>query len=255
MRGGWRWRSRPCWRCGALGQNGLLLASVWILAALAYPRRRLVAGLLFGLLSVKPHLALLIPLALLAGRDWRALTGFALAALGVHGLALALFGWGALHGFLAMLPLFGALAANGLTGWDKMGSVYAALRLAGAAPAIAWTAHGAIAALAIGVTLRAWRRGADPALRVALLAAATLLVSPYLYVYDQLVLIVPIAWLVRAGVGERTLALLYALPLASILLLLLPGHALNPAPLLPAILLVMLWRHAGARIGKRQICT
>ena len=34
--------------------------------------RAVVAGVLFGLQAYKPHLALMIPVALLAGRQWRA---------------------------------------------------------------------------------------------------------------------------------------------------------------------------------------
>ena len=50
------------------GQNGFLNAALLGAALLALDRRPVVAGILFGLLSYKPHLGLLVPLALLAGR-------------------------------------------------------------------------------------------------------------------------------------------------------------------------------------------
>ena len=55
------------------GQNGLLSAALFGGALLQLPRHPLLAGFLFGLLTYKPQLALVIPFALLAGGQWRLL--------------------------------------------------------------------------------------------------------------------------------------------------------------------------------------
>ena len=60
------------WTIG-VGQNGLLTAGLLGAATLLVDRRPLAAGLLFGVLSCKPHFALLVPIALAAGGRWRAL--------------------------------------------------------------------------------------------------------------------------------------------------------------------------------------
>jgi alpha-1,2-mannosyltransferase len=87
------------WTSG-LGQNGFLTASLLGAATLLVDRRPFTAGLLFGALCCKPHFALLVPVALVAGRRWRAFTGAAASALGFVLLSVALFGWRTWHDFL-----------------------------------------------------------------------------------------------------------------------------------------------------------
>jgi alpha-1,2-mannosyltransferase len=55
------------------GQNGFLTAGLLGAALVALPRRPVVSGLLIGLLSYKPQFALVIPFALLAAGQWRAI--------------------------------------------------------------------------------------------------------------------------------------------------------------------------------------
>ena len=55
------------------GQNGLLTASLMGFGLALLPRRPVWAGVSLGLLCIKPHLAVLIPLALLCSRSWRTL--------------------------------------------------------------------------------------------------------------------------------------------------------------------------------------
>ena len=57
------------------GQIGCWIAAIIGWGLLLLPKRPLIAGLLLSLLIIKPQLAWLIPLALLAGREWRALIG------------------------------------------------------------------------------------------------------------------------------------------------------------------------------------
>lgn len=62
------------------GQNAFLTTALFGAGALALPKRPLLAGLCFGLLTFKPHLGLMIPFALLAARQWRAIAGAVLSA-------------------------------------------------------------------------------------------------------------------------------------------------------------------------------
>jgi hypothetical protein len=60
------------WALG-LGQNSFLTAALFGAGTLWIDRRPILAGFCFGALCYKPHFALLVPIALLAGRHWRAL--------------------------------------------------------------------------------------------------------------------------------------------------------------------------------------
>ena len=64
------------------GQNGFLSAALLGGGLLLLESNPLVAGLLLGLLSYKPHIFALIPLALLVGRQWRALGGVCYLCVG-----------------------------------------------------------------------------------------------------------------------------------------------------------------------------
>ena len=55
------------------GQNGAVTAALLGGGLALVDRRPMVAGLLFGLLAYKPHLALMLPFALIAGRRWSTL--------------------------------------------------------------------------------------------------------------------------------------------------------------------------------------
>lgn len=79
------------WNAGC-GQNGFLSAALIAGGLAALERRPVLAGVLFGLMTYKPHLGLMIPLALMAGGCWRALWAAALTALGVAAASLLAFG-------------------------------------------------------------------------------------------------------------------------------------------------------------------
>jgi hypothetical protein len=69
-----------------------LTAALFGAATLLIDGRPVPAGLLFGMLCYKPHLGLLIPVALAAGRRWRAFTAAVAAVLGLCAFSAVLFG-------------------------------------------------------------------------------------------------------------------------------------------------------------------
>ncbi len=73
-------------------------------------------------------------------------------------------------------------------------SPFGVLRYFQVPQAAALLVHAAIALAAAGATWRAWARRLPQ--RMPVLAAATLLVSPYALSYDSLLLLVPLAWLI-----------------------------------------------------------
>jgi hypothetical protein len=92
-----------------------------------------------------------------------------------------------------------------------MASVYGALRLTGLASGAAWIVHAALALAATGTVCLIWYRKADLEPRAGALAAATALASPYLFVYDTLILVVPFLWLIGRGRHHLLLASVWAI--------------------------------------------
>lgn len=178
-----------------IGQNGFLTTSIMAGGLRILPMRPIVGGAILGLLVIKPQLAIVLPFAMIAGREWKAIAGGLLSATGALLIAFLIFGWGAYQGFLNMLPLFANGMANSQWPWNELASVFASLRFLGVPQALALTAQAAVAAISIGLVCRAWWLGLEE--RAPMLAAATLLVPPYLFTYDALLLVIPMLWLIE----------------------------------------------------------
>ncbi len=81
------------------GQNGFLTAALAGFALLALDPLPIVAGVLIGLLAIKPHLAVLFPVALVAAGRWRAFVSAAATTIVFVGASIAAFGWNNLEVF------------------------------------------------------------------------------------------------------------------------------------------------------------
>ena len=71
--------------------------------------------------------------------------------------------------------------------------------------------HGIVALAAAALTARAW--ALDLERKVPILAAATLLVPPYLFTYDALLLTLPMAWLLQQRERRASFAAVWLLSL------------------------------------------
>jgi arabinofuranan 3-O-arabinosyltransferase len=221
-----------------VGQNGFATAALLGGSLVLLQSRPALAGCFIGLLSFKPHLGILFPLVLIASGQWRA-TAAAAAVTALLVLASYLvFGMETWHAFLHSLPVASQAAlTEGRADWGKLQSVFAVTRLVGGSAGVAWTLHFTMAG-AIAIALCAlWRSKISSDLKAAAFATGALLVTPYLFLYDLVVLAVPMAFLIRAGwAGGYLRGEMLGLGFASLLVLIFP---LLTAPVgLGAILLV-----------------
>ncbi|KRQ96218.1 hypothetical protein CQ12_23540 [Bradyrhizobium jicamae] len=186
------------------GQNGFLSAALLGAALVALPRLPLVAGVLFGLLSYKPQFALVIPLALLAGRQWRAFFSAGLSVIVLAGASAALFGIDAWTAFLASTEVSRKmLLEEGNVGFEKLQSTFAAIRMWGGGVTSAYMAQTAVSVLTVAATAWVWHAGRDHAIKAALLIAATALASPHVLDYDLMLLAPALAFFVAARPATR----------------------------------------------------
>lgn len=186
------------------GQNGLFTAALVGGALTLLPRRPVFAGCCLGLLTYKPQFGILFPLVLIAGGHWRAIAAAA-ASAGVLALTtIAVFGVTPWSEFLHWLPLTSqALFAQDSpihTEWSKFQSLFALVRLLGGSAALAWTLQvGLTLAVAVVLCLM-WRsKRISYELKAAAVAAAILLATPYVYLYDLAILGVCVGFLLRAA--------------------------------------------------------
>ncbi len=178
-----------------IGQNGLLTSAIFTFGIAIVATQPVLGGAVLGLLVVKPQLGVLLPVAFLAERNWRAIAGAAVSSLALLALAWIAFGGDAYRGFFAITGEYAGFMSGSRWNWSELASLFAFLRFFGVPQAVALAAQGLAALAAAVLTWRAWAKGHRE--RVAVLAAATLLVPPYLFTYDSLLLILPLAAFLR----------------------------------------------------------
>jgi len=234
------------WLAASHAQNGFLIGAILIGGVLALKRSPWLAGALFGALIVKPHLALLIPLWLAAGRQWKPFAAAGLSALALCLLSLAAFG---LDTWLAYPQSFAVSEAimrdSEPVFFLRMSTVYAGLRYH-FGPELALAGQAAVTLACAALVGLVWRRTRDTDAAGALLLAATALGSPYLFSYDLAFLAMPLFWLVREGrtrgfrpYEKAALVALYFAPLAARAVAL--PFELNLTPLAALGLVALVW--------------
>jgi arabinofuranan 3-O-arabinosyltransferase len=183
--------------CVMVGQNGFLSAALIAAVLLQLQARPLLAGLLLGLLTYKPHLGLLFPVALMFGGYWRAFFAAASATLVILVLSWAM----APDSLAAFAAHMGGMSENflsqGTAGFYKQQSLYGLLRMLGVGDRPAFLCQGLLLLAMAAFVARLWRSPYSSALKCAGLCVATLLATPYLYFYDFPILAVAIAFLWR----------------------------------------------------------
>lgn len=231
------------------GQNALLTAGLLMLglAALRSQRPRQ-AGTWLGLLTLKPHLSLAVPLALLAGRHYLALCWAGLSATALFLLSLLIWGADSWAAFFDGLSKAKLALEDGQLPWHRMISVFASVRSLGGSVTLAYSLHAILALCCVLLLISTWRRSQDPALRNTMLVLTTLTLSPYQYDYDLAWLAPALILLCQRGLasgwlrGERELlALIWIFPLLD-LLVLNPLFKPNLFVLPECLLLAMTWR-------------
>jgi hypothetical protein len=227
------------------GQNGMWSAALIGGGLIWLDRRPWLAGILFGLLIYKPHLGLLLPVALIAGRYWRAFAAAELTVVALVAASALIFGSGIWADYLAQADVLRRTVLEDGTGvWHRMVSVFVMARRFGGDITTAYAIQALAALAAAAAVALVWRRGAPAGPRNALLILATFLSTPYLQDYDMVAATLAVVWLsgeaARQG-RERDLfwcaVPLLVLPLVTGVVGHITGLALGPLFIVPAAVL------------------
>lgn len=202
------------------GQTGFLSAALLSTAALYAERRPILAGVAAGLLTVKPQLGLLLPIAFAAAGAWRAFGVATLTAALLAAASFGVFGVGSWEAFFNAVASHGARMNAFVFPHHKLVSVFGGLIMLGAPAAAAMAAQAAASLAFAGFVAIVWMRSKDGLTRLAVLVAAAPLATPYAFYYEAALLIPPMLSVARLGAslgwlrGERlALALLWLAPM------------------------------------------
>jgi hypothetical protein len=224
--------------CLVSGQLSFLITAVLVGIFVSLDRRPIFAGVLVGLLSLKPQVGLLFPVLLVASARWRVFLVASLTALALVALTTVLFGssiW--TEYFAKAVPVqHTVLADSRLLAAPFMPTVFMNMRLAGASYPLAMAVQACSTLFAVAVVFWAsrFRADADPRVTMALFFTCSILAVPYLLAYDTLPLTLSVVALFATdkldAKGSRIAMLAYWLPAVQMALgtLHIPGAALIP---------------------------
>lgn len=221
------------------GNVSLLWAGLFLFALRAIANGRVIAaGLFLALLTFKPQLGLMIPVALAAAGNWRMIAAAAGFTVLLLAITTAVFGTGHWTAFvgpaahLARLTHDDPMLSSTLVTW------YGLLLQVGAEVETALSIQAGWLLASAAAVAMAWRRS-KPAgidLQIATLAIATLTAAPRAHQYELLLATVAAYFLARAGVGQSVAGRLW---LAVLWLLPVPGRlmiGIDPVLYAPPIL-------------------
>jgi hypothetical protein len=203
------WAARPWWPKNAgpawlavltpaalvniwAGHYGFLVGGLFLLGWRRLDDSPIQAGIFFGLLLIKPHLAVFIPLALLIRGDWRAIASAAATIFVLIVVTGLWYGWGPWQNFL-----FGTSevqagmidSRNSLFGLMSCSAATAMLRI-GADWPVAIAIQTAFAAAAVAMVCMAASRRVSTSNLALIVATATFVLLPYSFNYDLTVVMI-----------------------------------------------------------------
>jgi len=212
-----------------VGQNGFLTAALIGGTLYLIPIRPVLAGICLGLLTYKPQYGLLFPIVLIAAGQWRVFVSAGVTAIVMVVVSWLAFGTESWLAFFHWMPRFSqAFLTEGKATWWKLQSIFSLVRYFGGTEQLAWGFQWVLTASVAVVLALMWRSRVPYTMKAAALAAGTLLTTPYLFMYDMMVLAIPTAFLVRVGLksGFHT----YELPALGAALVLIACYMFTGSP-------------------------
>ena len=164
----------------------------------------LYAGVLIGCLAYKPQFGVLIPFAMLAGGRWSTIGAAIATVAALIALSFVMLGGSVWHAFANSMNFTQTVVLEqGGTGWEKIQSVFSAVRMWGAGVQTAYAVQFALALMLAASLAWLWHGDAAFELKASALATASLLATPYVLDYDLVVLAVAIVFFVRHGLSRE----------------------------------------------------
>ena len=169
--------------CISFGQSGFLAAALMIAGIRLAGSRPVLSGILIGVLSYKPQLGLLVPIALASARLWPAFRIACATVIGLAAITTIAFGWAVWPAWISMLPSYAAIFDREAT-LKYIPTVLGNLQMIGVALPIAKAIQGLAAIVVTVFVWRCFRRG-PTRLATAALLVGTFLATPHAFIYDM----------------------------------------------------------------------
>ncbi len=182
--------------CLSMGQNALIFVAIAGMGIALLQKRPLLAGVCFAVLSMKPHFAILLPVALLLGRYYRALLYTILSTLFLVVVSSFSFGWNIWEMAIGHFSSAKTVSLSPDIWFFSVYSTYRALLEIGLSEIYAWCGYFLVATLAFYGFSKVWLGEHTLAAKWLAFSIAALLCSPYNLAYDAVWIALPaMVWL------------------------------------------------------------
>ncbi len=170
----------------ATGQTGLISAAILVAGYLVRERGNpFLAGLVFGCLIFKPHMALALPFCFIATRDWKVILGGIASAISIIIMSYCIFGAEAWVEFFASFSdnsSYNLMVKSQL--YERIPSIFVTALGFFHTLTLAISMHVIGSLLAIAVCIHIWRTSNDHFAKLTCLFITPALISPYFFDYD-----------------------------------------------------------------------
>jgi len=138
------------------------------------------------------------PIVLIADRRWLTIAVAALVAIALAAMSLITFGGASWDAFVHWMPITShEILGQGHADFGRLQSLFGLVHAHGGSEALAWTVQAVFSLALAAAMVWLWRSRVAYDLKAAALACGALLATPYLYMYDIVVLAVAVAFLLR----------------------------------------------------------
>jgi hypothetical protein len=97
----------PVWTVTLFGQTTLSMGALVLGSLIVMPQKKLLAGTMLGIAAtIKPQTVIMVPVALLAIREWRVIASAVATASAISIIATIIFGFNIWSGWLGVFPRF-----------------------------------------------------------------------------------------------------------------------------------------------------
>ena len=194
----------PFYAAFSNGQNSILLTALWAATSYCFlSRKQYQAGIMIALMLFKPQYGILVPFALIAGKEWRTLFSATAGSVFILFAAFFCFGFEPWQQLMEENTVFfNRQIANPDTNeeFGLLYSVYGVIRyFFDCSYEAAMSIQAFISLLCALITIRVWIHKKIPyEIKLAVLITASLLCNYYVYWHDLFLLTVPVILLLRS---------------------------------------------------------
>jgi hypothetical protein len=222
------------------GQSGFLVAALIIAGVRLADSRPIVGGFLIGVLSYKPQLGFLVPIALASAGLWPAFGVACATVAGLVLLATLTFGWAVWPAWVSMLPIYADWFDQRKAMFKFMPTVTGNLGILGISLSIAKLGQALVTIAVAVLVARCFRRNPGR-LATAALLVGTILATPHAFFYELPMVMAAVALFIEARLersstfsGAEVLILALAVMFPALMLI----NGLNlPVSAVPLVLL------------------